>query len=123
MAKRKTRDEINLSDKEMLKPLNIEAFGSDKDPCFGKLYNLTTPECKRCGDSEICAIVFAQKMNVKREKVEGENRFKDLELDTPVKDIEEYIKMLKKKGYKESKIIRLAKKKFNISRQSIKEIM
>jgi hypothetical protein len=123
MAKRKTRDEIEISDSKMLKPLDIETFGSDKDPCFGKLYDLTTPECKRCGDSEICAIVFSQKMNSTREKVEKNNRFKDLELETPVKDIEDYIKGLKKKGYKESKIIRLTKKKFDISRKTVKEIM
>lgn len=122
MAKRKKRDEITLSDKQMLKPLNIEEFGSDKDPCFGKLYNLTTPECKRCGDSEICAIVYAQKMNITRDNIESKERFKDIELEND-NGASVYIAKLQDKGYKKSKIVRLTKKKFNMSREDVKDLL
>lgn len=116
MGKREQRNKIKISPEEMLKPLDIEKFGSDTDPCFGKLYNLNTPECKRCGDSEICGAVFAQGLHKIRGKIEKNNRFKDLELDNSSKLMTKYINRLKAKGYKQSRIIRLTKKKFNISR-------
>ena len=90
--KRKTRNKVKLTDKEMLKPIDIELFGSDDDPCFGKLYKLSTPECKRCGDSEICATVMAQRLNVKRKGIESKNRFKDIELGE--ESASDYVKRL-----------------------------
>lgn len=115
--KRKSRDDINLTPKELLKPINIELFGSDNDPCFGKLYDLGTPECKRCGDSEICATVVSQKLNVKRKTIETENRFKDIELDR--------IKYIKKKLGKIPKIRikKMTAKKFNISKKEVSKLL
>ena len=122
MSKRKTRDKIKVTDKQMLKPLNIEDFGSDDDPCFGKLFDLATAECKRCGDSEICGVVFAQKLNTVRTKVEEKHRFKDIELEYESEEAI-YIKKLKGKGFKAGKIIRLVKKKYNLSKQEVKNLL
>jgi len=119
MSKRVKRDNIKLSEDEIMKPLDIEKFGSDDDPCFGKLYNLGTDECKRCGDSEICGIVFAQKMNKDRTAIEKKTRFKDMELTKDRDDIKVYVKKLKKEGYNRLKIIRLSKKKFLTTKQEI----
>ena len=124
MSKREKRDKIKVSEAQMLKPIRIEDFGSDKDPCFGKLYNLNTSECKRCGDSEICGIVFSQKgLKDMRDNVESEGRYKDLELGPSMPLIKEYISKLKKKGYKDSKILRMTKKKFEMTRDEIKDLM
>ena len=65
---------------DLMEPINIAQFGTEDDPCFGKLYNLSTPECKRCGDSELCAIVMAQNNHTKRLEIEADTRFKDLEI-------------------------------------------
>ena len=124
MSKREKRDTIDLSDQEMLKPLDITKFGSDKDPCFGKLYNLNASECKRCGDSEICGTKFSQtKLNSDRESTESKDRYKDLELGPSVADMETYIASLRLKGYKDGKVIRLTKKKFNTDRDTIKALL
>lgn len=80
MEKRKKRNKIDKSKVDMMKPIvDIGIFGSENDPCFGKLFSLDANECQRCGDNEICAIVTAQKNKVRRENVESKGSFKDLE--------------------------------------------
>ena len=69
---------------DIMKPLNINTLGTSDDPCFGKHYDIKAPECQRCGDSELCAIVKAQKNNIAREKIEKNKSFKDLE---PIKEV------------------------------------
>lgn len=123
MSKRKIRDKIEVSEAEMLKPLDIEKFGSKNDPCFGKLYNLGTKECKRCGDSEICGSVFSQYLNKERKNIESTTRFKDIELSPAQRDVHNYIKKLKKKDYKDSKVIRLVKRMFRLNRDEVLKYM
>ena len=120
MAKREIRDKINLSEEDMLKPLDIEKFGSDSDPCFGKLYSLSAPECKRCGDSEICGTIFAQRLNGKREIIESTKRFKDIELnkELPPKAID-MIRKLRSQGYKDIRINRLVRVKYKLDKTEL----
>lgn len=75
---RRERDS-EVPDKLLLQPLDLSKFGTENDPCFGKLYDLKADECQICGDFEICAVAFSQKLNGKRLKFEETNKMKDLE--------------------------------------------
>ena len=79
MIKRKPRHKVKMADSEFLKPLDITMFGSADDPCFGKSHSPKAKECGRCGDSEVCAIVMAQRASKERKKQEKTHIFKDLE--------------------------------------------
>lgn len=80
MAKirRKSRNKI-AKNFNLLMPVDITKLGSEDDPCFGKHYKPSCSECSRCGDSELCAIAVQQRNFAKRNKVESEGKFKDLE--------------------------------------------
>lgn len=89
MAKKK-KDKLKEVRKELetgdiLEPIDITKLGSGSDPCFGKHYDLSTKECKMCGDSELCCIKFTALMGETRKELEAETKFKDLE---PLVDIE-----------------------------------
>lgn len=110
---RKAREE---EDKDLLAlPIDPLVFGSDDDPCFGKLYDLTTKECKSCGDSEFCALKFNQLKNEpRRKKLEASSSFLDLEDAKellPIK-IRKYIRRCVRKDYSNIKIRKLIKNKF-----------
>lgn len=78
MSKRKAReDKINQVD--LLKPLNVFDLGGKRDPCFGKLNDPTHPVCRRCGDCEVCAVVQGQKGHAKRDEINENSNFKDIE--------------------------------------------
>lgn len=124
-AKRKSRKSSIKETDEFLKPIDVTKFGTDDDPCFGKLYELSAEECKRCGDSPLCAVVFSQKMTVERKAIEDKSRFKDLER-SPQKEVNKtltkWVKQKKAEGLKRSEIISMAKKSFGSTRDEIKEI-
>jgi len=124
---RKKRNEINEEDYNLLEPLDILNFGSDNDPCFGKLHDLSAKECKVCGDSEFCAIVKAQNLHKERKVIESNQRFKDIEEQENdsikiEKEIGKEITTLSKKGYKRLKTIITLSKKYNIPKERIKAI-
>ncbi len=119
MAK-KNKKKKKAEEPDLLKPINIFELGGDKDPCFGKGYDLTTDECKRCGDSELCAIAMAQKLNVDRKVIESETEFKDISEDNP--ELTKFIRARIKKDYKLSKIKRLAVKKLGADPEEVKSI-
>lgn len=77
MPKRKPRRMTKGID--FLKPIDIKDLGTENDPCFGKHNSPKAPECMKCGDCELCAVVTAQNLIGKRTKVEGKQKFKDLE--------------------------------------------
>jgi hypothetical protein len=77
--KRESRKNPDFDDLNKLKPIDLSILGTDDDPCFGKLYNLSEDECQRCGDSEFCAIKMAQTQKVKRTEIESTQRFLDIE--------------------------------------------
>ena len=70
--KKKKRDLPDISKVDPLVPIDIDSIGSNGDPCFGKGYDLTTNECKMCGDSELCCIKFAAALGKTRKELEKE---------------------------------------------------
>lgn len=123
--KGKTREPRKKTEVDLMEPIDVTIFGTDDDPCFGKEYNLSTPECKRCGDSELCAIVMGQNNHLKRAQIEKDNRFKDLEIIGKSKGNQaliEWVKVKKEEGLSRSEIIKKAKNTYGSTREEIKEI-
>lgn len=121
--KKKKKTEIDISKHDILKPITeVDTLGSDKDPCFGKLYDLTTSECKLCGDSELCAICFAQKLNKTRADIEKESHFKDLEKLIDVKSVKKYMRSLIRKEVSRKEILQKSMSKFDITKADARSI-
>ncbi len=96
---------------DLMKPIPLDKIGGEEDPCFGKHYDLTATECGRCGDSEICAIVSAQKMNIKRKQIEATTQFKDLQNLKPTrKQLSKALRIVLKK-YPKGKPVTILKDK------------
>lgn len=104
----------------ILKPLSIEAIGSNGDPCFGIAYDLTTDECKMCGDSELCCIKFAAKMGTTRKEIESESQFKDLESLIDTKALKKTIRALKRKGEDRKTILDKLQAKYQLTKEEAK---
>ncbi len=124
-VKKRTKDEkglVDISKIDILKPLSVEDIGTNGDPCFGKAYDLTTKECKLCGDSELCAIVFAQGLNKTRDQLEKENRYKDLDVLIDIEAVKKYMRAKKRAGSIKKDIIDKSMAKFEISRQDARDI-
>lgn len=121
--KRKAR-EASVEPEAFLEPIDITKFGTNDDPCFGKLYDLSTDECKRCGDSELCGVVFAQNLNKKRKKIEKKDNFKDINLEEPQenKALKKWVHEKKAEGLTRAEIIKKAKKTFGSTRETIKKL-
>jgi len=99
MAKKKKRKPRNKIDKKQIdffEPIDITVFGGEDDPCFGLHFDITTPECSRCGDSELCSIKMMHKMKGVRAKEETKGNFKDNE-ETFIL-VEKYLMGCMKKG-------------------------
>lgn len=124
--KRKSRKKIvkKVDITKPLSPIDITKFGSDDDPCFGKLWDLTEDECKVCGDCTLCGIVYNQTTIKLREEEESNSRFKDLELDqSDPKEVKDYLKKLKGKGKSKLYAKRKALAKFNIDKAELRKII
>lgn len=121
MAKKERTPRDKTKGVDLMEPVDITQFGTKDDPCFGKEYNLSAPECKRCGDSELCAIVMGQNNNLKRKEIESENRFKDLEIvnKTTNSALAEWVKVKKAEGLTRSEIVVKAKKTYGSTRKEI----
>lgn len=123
MAKKSKKTDLMLSEMDPLTPItNIDNLGSDKDPCFAKEYDLTTNECKLCGDSELCAICFAQKLNKTRAEIEKESHFKDMEKLLDVQGIKKYMRSLIRKELSRKEVISKAIDKFDITKKDARSI-
>lgn len=126
MAKsdRESRDS-KIPMKTFLHPFDASKFGSEDDPCFAKLYDLSAMECQECGDIEVCAIAFANNQHIRRELIEKDTKFKDLEESEVllIKRIKEYASKLEGKG-KTPTVIRIkVANKFGKPKQYIKQIL
>lgn len=122
--KKKTKGK-NLPDitkVDIMKPLSVNDIGTNGDPCFGKEYDLSTNECKMCGDSELCAIVFAQTMNKTRGKLEKEQHFKDMDVLIDIQAVKKFMRKLKRSGSGKKVILDEAQAKFEISREDVRDI-
>lgn len=124
MAKKRKPKKKATKGINTLEPIDLAKVGTADDPCFGKLYDLSTEECKRCGDSELCCTVFSQSMDKARKKFEKSNRVKDMELTEPKVNeaLAKWVKEKKDEGLKRSEVIKKAKKTFGSTREEIKEI-
>ena len=126
MAKKKKQQEEKLPEitqKEFPKVIDIESIGNPSgDPCFGTKYDLTTDECKMCGDSELCCIKMSQALKVTRKELEAKNHYKDLETLEDVNGIKKYIRGLKRKGKTRKEIVEKASVKFEVPKKDIRLI-
>ncbi len=118
---RKIRDS-KVPEEALLRPFDVAKFGSEDDPCFGKLYSLSEEACLVCGDHEICAIVFANLAHTKRVENEKANPTLDLEIDKLelAKDIRGLNKVLVGKGFGRILRFRRLRQRFRINDEQIK---
>ena len=114
---------------DMTKPLDLTKFGSEEDPCFGKLYDLNTKQCKLCADADFCAIKMAQTQSVTRKELNKQNEFidefeiSDIKLDkTTKKKVKKYMSRRIDKGMKPILARKKAMKKYKITKDQVKEI-
>lgn len=121
MSRKRKQEKIN-SQRDLLIPITLKDIGSDKDPCFGKGYDLSTSECKRCGDSEFCSIAMAQNLNITRKELEKANSYKDMDSTLDVPTVKKYMKKLISNGSKRSEVIRLSKERYELSREDARTI-
>lgn len=121
MVKKKVKEQKQLSVLEstpILTPINIDSIGStNNDPCFGKHYDLTTDECKLCGDSELCCIKFANSLGKTRKSLEEKNKYKDLEILVDKVAVRKTIRYLIRKGDEKSTIIQKLQAKYELSQK------
>lgn len=126
MAKKKKQQEEKLpavTQKEFPKVIDVESIGNPSgDPCFGTKYDLTTDECKMCGDSELCCIKFAAMMGKTRKELEKENNYKDLEILVDIPAVKKTIRQLKKKGEDRVTIRQKLQAKYGVTEQEAKQL-
>jgi hypothetical protein len=126
--KRTAREKVDKDNYDLLKPIDILTLGSDDDPCFGKLHDLLSKECKVCGDSEFCAIANAQYLKGKNLKMESNQRFKDIEeanklLTENKHRAKDLIKKYKEKGLKKFKILIKVSEELNLTKDEVKQLI
>ena len=90
MAKKK-KQLPDLSKHDVLTPIDVSQLGTNGDPCFGIGYDLSTKECKLCGDSELCAFKMSQNLNITRKELEQKNQYKDLDVLEDTVGIKKFI--------------------------------
>ena len=126
MAKKK-KDKLKEVRKELetgdiLEPIDITKLGSGQDPCFGKHYDLSTKECKMCGDSELCCIKFTALMGKTRKELEAETKFKDLEPLVDIEGCKKYYRKLVREKLGKKEILDKLQSKFELSRKEVRDI-
>ena len=120
--KKKKRDLPDISKVDPIVPLDIDSIGSNGDPCFGKGYDLTTNECKMCGDSELCCIKFAAALGKTRKELEKENDYKDLETLVDIPAVKKTIRALNRKGEDRKTIRQKLQAKYHLSESEAKDL-
>ena len=103
----------DLTKQDILTPLDISQLGSNGDPCFGIGYDLSTKECKLCGDSELCAFKMSQNLNITR---------KELDVLEDTVGIKKFIRSLIRKGKDRKEIISKTVEKFEVPKKRIREL-
>ncbi len=120
MAKREKLPVLKKVDP--LQPIDVTKLGSNGDPCFGKAYDLSTKECKLCGDSELCCLKMSQSLRITRKELEEKNHYKDLDNLEDVNGIKKYIRGLKRKGKDRKEIVEKTSIKFEVPKKDIRLI-
>lgn len=119
MAKKNLPD---LSKHDPLKPIDLTKIGTNGDPCFGIGYDLSTKECKQCGDSELCALKTAQSLGKTRKELEEQNHYKDLDVLEDVVGIKKFMRKLKRQGKTRKEVVTAASKKFEVPTGDLRKI-
>lgn len=121
MAKRQKQTNLPATT-SLLTPINLKMIGSNNDPCFGKSYDLSTKECKMCGDSELCCIKMAENLGKTRKQLESENQYKDLEDKIDIEGLKKLYKAQKKKGKSKKEIIDLFQSKYELTQKEARTL-
>lgn len=122
MKKQKKPKLPDLSKQEPLTVIDLTSLGTDNDPCFGKGYDLSTKECKLCGDAELCAFKLSQTLNITRKELEEKNKYKDLDILEDTKAIKKFFRACKRKGMKRKEILEKASTKFEVPILTLKTL-
>lgn len=127
MSSREPRTNIDKSEIDLLKPIDILSLGGEDDPCFGKHHDIKAPECIECGDSDFCAIVKAQGLHKERIDIESKQRFKDIEESDKIglekrKKAKILIKKYMGLGFKRMKIVVKVSEETNLEKDLIKQL-
>lgn len=126
MAKKKkdklkdAREELETGD--ILETMDISKLGTNGDPCFGKHYDLSTKECKMCGDSELCCIKFTALMGKTRKELEADTQFKDLEPLIDMAGCKKYYRKLVRDKLSKREILDKLQNKFELSRKEVRDL-
>lgn len=121
-AKKKKQKLPDIEKHDPLTPFSLEEIGTNGDPCFGKAYDLSTKECKLCGDSELCAIKMSQALNVTRKELEDKNKYKDLDMLEDIAGMKKYIRGLIRKGKERKEIVTKTSEKFEVPKKIVRKI-
>lgn len=123
MVQKSKNKTIDITKVDPLQVVDITKLGiSEYDPCFGKGYNLSTKECKLCGDSELCALKMAQVLKITRKELEEKNHYKDLDTLEDVDGIKKYMRSLKRKGLTRKEIVSKCNTKFEVPKKDLRII-
>lgn len=123
MVQKSKNKTIDITKVDPLQVVDITKLGmSEYDPCFGKGYNLSTKECKLCGDSELCALKMAQVLKITRKELEKKNHYKDLDTLEDVDGIKKYMRSLKRKGLTRKEIVSKCNTKFEVPKKDLRII-
>lgn len=120
MAKKQKLPDLKSMDP--LEPIDVSTLGSNSDPCFGTGYDLSTKECKLCGDSELCAFKMSQNLRITRKELEQKNQYKDLDVLEDTIGIKKYIRGMIRKGKERKEIILKTVEKFEVPKKRIREL-
>lgn len=114
------REELENGD--ILEPMDISKLGTNGDPCFGKHYDLSTKECKMCGDSELCCIKFTGMMGKTRKELEAETQYKDLEPLIDMEGCKKYYRKLVRDKLGKREILDKLQSRFELSRKEVRDL-
>lgn len=126
MAKKKkdklkdAREELESGD--ILEPMDISKLGTNGDVCFGKHYDLSTKECKMCGDSELCGIKFTDLMGKTRKELEADTQYKDLEPLIDMAGCKKYYRKLVRDKLGKREILDKLQSRFELSRKEARDL-
>lgn len=113
---------LDIQKHDPLTPIDLTQLGGDYDPCFSKSYDLSTSECKLCGDSELCAFAMSQRLRITRKELEERNHYKDLDLLEDVEGIKKHMRYLKRKNLSRREIVVKCSEKFEVPQKTLRKI-
>jgi hypothetical protein len=126
MARKRTARNSHFSQASLLVPFDCLDFGDpEKDPCFGKHYDLLDDTCLSCGDIEWCSTIFNQRLTKKRLEEEKKGSNYDLKIDALEfdRDVRSYYDMELIECNKPFRARHLTAKRFQTTRTRIKTII